>query len=59
ASMAIYDVLKLVRADISTASIILAGGTKGKHFAMPNTRIMMHQPLGGAGGQAIDVEIQT
>nr|GEW14920.1 ATP-dependent Clp protease proteolytic subunit 4, chloroplastic-like [Tanacetum cinerariifolium] len=66
--MAIYDVLKLVRADISTialgisastASIILAGGIKGKRFAMPNTRIMMHQPLGGASGQAIDVEIQA
>lgn len=68
ASMAIYDVLKLVRADVSTialgisastASIILGGGTKGKRFAMPNTRIMIHQPLGGASGQAIDVEIQA
>nr|XP_043629207.1 ATP-dependent Clp protease proteolytic subunit 4, chloroplastic-like [Erigeron canadensis] len=68
ASMAIYDVLKLVRADVSTiglgisastASIILAGGTKGKRLAMPNTRIMIHQPLGGASGQAIDVEIQA
>lgn len=67
-SMAIYDVLKLVRADVSTialgisastASIILGGGTKGKRYAMPNTRIMIHQPLGGASGQAIDVEIQA
>ncbi|KAI7754934.1 hypothetical protein M8C21_007142 [Ambrosia artemisiifolia] len=67
-SMAIYDVLKLVRADVSTialgisastASIILGGGTKGKRLAMPNTRIMIHQPLGGASGQAIDVEIQA
>ncbi|MFS7888245.1 putative endopeptidase Clp [Helianthus anomalus] len=66
--MAIYDVLKLVRADVSTialgisastASIILGGGTKGKRLAMPNTRIMIHQPLGGASGQAIDVEIQA
>ncbi|KAJ6933288.1 ATP-dependent Clp protease proteolytic subunit 4 [Populus alba x Populus x berolinensis] len=68
ASMAIYDVVQLVRADVSTialgisastASIILGGGTKGKRFAMPNTRIMIHQPLGGASGQAIDVEIQA
>ncbi|KAJ6705855.1 ATP-DEPENDENT CLP PROTEASE PROTEOLYTIC SUBUNIT [Salix purpurea] len=68
ATMAIYDVLQLVRADVSTvalgisastASIILGGGTKGKRFAMPNTRIMIHQPLGGASGQAIDVEIQA
>lgn len=68
ASMAIYDVLKLVRADVSTialgisastASIVLGGGTKGKRLAMPNTRIMIHQPLGGASGQAIDVEIQA
>ncbi|KAG8382061.1 hypothetical protein BUALT_Bualt05G0037400 [Buddleja alternifolia] len=68
ATMAIFDVVRLVRADISTialgisastASIILGGGTKGKRFAMPNTRIMIHQPLGGASGQAIDVEIQA
>lgn len=66
--MAIYDVVQLVRADVSTvalgisastASIILGGGTKGKRLAMPNTRIMIHQPLGGASGQAIDVEIQA
>ncbi|KAJ0053575.1 hypothetical protein Pint_02591 [Pistacia integerrima] len=58
----------LVRADVSTvalgiaastASVILGGGTKGKRLAMPNTRIMIHQPLGGASGQAIDVEIQA
>ncbi|KAJ7953346.1 ATP-dependent Clp protease proteolytic subunit [Quillaja saponaria] len=68
ATMAIYDVVQLVRADVSTvalgisastASIILGGGTKGKRLAMPNTRIMLHQPLGGASGQAIDVEIQA
>lgn len=68
ATMAIYDVVQLVRADVSTvalgiaastASIILGGGTKGKRFAMPNTRIMIHQPLGGASGQALDVEIQA
>ncbi|GAA0141066.1 serine protease [Lithospermum erythrorhizon] len=68
ASMAIFDAVRLVRADVSTvalgiaastASIILGGGARGKRFAMPNTRIMMHQPLGGASGQAIDVEIQA
>nr|CAA04393.1 ClpP [Arabidopsis thaliana] len=68
ATMAIYDVVQLVRADVSTialgiaastASIILGAGTKGNRFAMPNTRIMIHQPLGGASGQAIDVEIQA
>ncbi|KAK1326999.1 hypothetical protein QJS10_CPA01g03018 [Acorus calamus] len=68
ATMAIYDVVQLVRADVSTiamgiaastSSIILGGGTKGKRLAMPNTRIMVHQPLGGASGQAIDVEIQA
>lgn len=68
ATMAIYDVVKLVRADVSTvalgiaastASIILGAGAKGKRFAMPNARIMLHQPLGGASGQAIDVEIQA
>ncbi|CAN4128018.1 unnamed protein product [Withania somnifera] len=68
ATMAIFDVVQLVRADVSTvalgisastASIILAGGAKGKRYAMPNTRIMIHQPLGGASGQAIDVEIQA
>ncbi|EPS66371.1 hypothetical protein M569_08408, partial [Genlisea aurea] len=68
ATMAIFDVVQLVRADVSTvalglsastASIILGGGTKGKRFSMPNTRIMIHQPLGGASGQAIDVEIQA
>ncbi|RDX94535.1 ATP-dependent Clp protease proteolytic subunit 4, chloroplastic, partial [Mucuna pruriens] len=68
ATMAIYDAVQLVRADVSTvalgiaastASVILGGGTKGKRFAMPNTRIMIHQPLGGASGQAIDVEIQA
>ncbi|CAH9077533.1 unnamed protein product [Cuscuta europaea] len=68
ATMAILDVVQLVRADVSTvalgisastASLILAGGTKGKRLAMPNTRIMIHQPLGGASGQVIDVEIQA
>lgn len=68
AAMGIYDALQLCRADVSTiafglaastAAIVLAGGSKGKRFAMPNARIMMHQPMGGASGQAIDVEIQA
>ncbi|CAM6111884.1 unnamed protein product [Calypogeia fissa] len=68
AAMGIYDSIQLCRADVSTvafglaastAAIVLAGGSKGKRFAMPNARIMMHQPLGGASGQAIDVEIQA
>ncbi|CAI9759512.1 unnamed protein product [Fraxinus pennsylvanica] len=68
ATMAIFDVVRLVRADVSTialgisastASLILGSGTKGKRFAMPNARIMIHQPMGGASGQAIDVEIQA
>ncbi|KAF7126819.1 hypothetical protein RHSIM_Rhsim11G0024900 [Rhododendron simsii] len=68
ATMALYDVVRLVRADVSTvamglavdtASIILGGGTKGKRLAMPNARIMMHQPMGGASGKASNVEIQT
>ncbi|KAK4261538.1 hypothetical protein QN277_004523 [Acacia crassicarpa] len=68
ATMAIFDVVRLVRAPISTvalgisastASIILGGGTKGKRLAMPNTRIMIHQPVGGASGQASDVEVQA
>eukprot|EP00897_Mesotaenium_endlicherianum_P004660 jgi/Mesen1/4221/ME000219S03349 len=67
-AMAIFDAIQLCRADVSTiafglaastAAVVLAGGTKGKRFAMPNARIMMHQPLGGASGQAIDVEIQA
>ncbi|KAL3685719.1 hypothetical protein R1sor_003741 [Riccia sorocarpa] len=68
AAMAVYDSIQLCRADVSTivfglaastAAIVVAGGSKGKRFAMPNARIMMHQPLGGASGQAIDVEIQA
>ncbi|PNY06543.1 ATP-dependent clp protease proteolytic subunit chloroplastic-like [Trifolium pratense] len=68
ATLGIYDAVQLVRADVSTiamgiaastSSIILGGGTKGKRFAMPNTRIMITQPLGGVSGQAIDVDIQA
>ena len=68
AGMAIYDAMNLIRCDIRTycmgqcASMgawLLAGGTKGKRFALPNSRVMIHQPLGGATGQATDIEIQA
>ncbi|KAF7126458.1 hypothetical protein RHSIM_Rhsim11G0024800 [Rhododendron simsii] len=68
AAMALYDVIRVVRADVSTvamgiaassASIILGAGTKGKRLAMPNARIMMCQPLGGASGPVNELEIET
>lgn len=68
AGMGIYDAMKLCRADVSTicfglaasmGAFLLAAGTKGKRFAMPNSRIMIHQPLGGAQGKAIDVGLQV
>ncbi len=66
--MAIYDTMQFVKPDIRTvclgqasniAALLLAAGTPGKRSALPNTRIMMHQPMGGASGQAMDVEIQA
>jgi ATP-dependent Clp protease, protease subunit len=68
AGMAIYDTMQILRSDIRTFCIgqcasmgawLLAAGTKGKRFAMPNSRIMIHQPLGGATGQATDIQIQA
>ncbi len=68
AGMAIYDCMQLIRPDVRTYCIgqcasmgawLLAAGTKGKRAALPNSRIMIHQPLGGAGGQATDIEIQA
>ncbi|MEY3690211.1 MAG: ATP-dependent Clp endopeptidase proteolytic subunit ClpP [Ignavibacteria bacterium] len=68
AGMAIYDTMQFVRPDISTicvgmaasmAQVLLCAGTSGKRFALPNSRIMMHQPLGGTQGQATDIEIYT
>lgn len=68
AGMAIYDTIQYVRADVSTicvgqaasaAAVLLAAGTQGKRFALPNSRVMIHQVMGGAEGQARDVEIQT
>lgn len=66
AGLAIYDTMHLIRCDVSTiclgmaasmAAVILAGGTRGKRFALPNSDIMIHQPLGGVQGQAADVKI--
>ena len=68
AGMAIYDSMKLIKADVSTiclgdaasmGAFLLSGGTKGKRLALPNSRIMIHQPLGGAKGQATDIEIEA
>ena len=67
-TIAIYDTIQYIRSDVSTicigmaasgAALILASGTKGKRFVLPNSRIMVHQPLGGAQGQVTDIEIQT
>ena len=66
AGMAIYDTMQYVKCDVSTICIgmaasmgafLLAGGTKGKRMALPNAEIMIHQPLGGAQGQATEIEI--
>ncbi len=66
--LAIYDTMQYVRPDIATicmgqasslGALLLAAGTKGKRSALPHARIMIHQPLGGAQGQATDIEIQT
>ncbi len=68
AGMAIYDTIQYTKADISTicigqaasaAAVLLAAGTKGKRYALPNARVMIHQVMGGSEGQATDVEIQT
>ncbi len=68
AGLAIYDTMQQVSPDIVTicyglaasmGAFLLSGGTKGKRLALPNARIMIHQPLGGAQGQAVDIEIQA
>ncbi|WP_018291880.1 ATP-dependent Clp endopeptidase proteolytic subunit ClpP [Verrucomicrobium sp. 3C] len=68
AGMAIYDTLQFISCDVATycigqaasmAAVLLAAGSKGKRFALPNARIMIHQPLGGAQGQASDISIQA
>ncbi|MBI41444.1 MAG: ATP-dependent Clp endopeptidase, proteolytic subunit ClpP [Leptospiraceae bacterium] len=66
--LAIYDTMQYIRPDIRTicvgqaaniSSLLLAAGTAGKRSALPNARIMMHQPLGGVTGQAVDIELQA
>lgn len=68
AGMAIYDTMQFIKPDISTiclgqaasaAAVLLAGGAKGKRYCLPHSRIMIHQPHGGAQGQATDIEIQA
>ena len=68
AGMSIYDTMQFIKPDVSTmcigqaasmGAILLAGGDKGKRFALPNSRIMIHQPLGGFQGQASDFEIHA
>ena len=65
---AIYDTIQYIKPDVSTvcmgmaasaAAVILAGGTRGKRYALPHARVMLHQPHGGARGQAADIEIQA
>jgi ATP-dependent Clp protease protease subunit len=67
-TIAIYDTIQYIGSDVSTicigmaasgAALILASGAKGKRFALPNSRVMVHQPFGGAQGQVTDIEIQT
>lgn len=68
AGMAMYDTMQFVKPDVSTlcvgqaasmGAVLLAGGTKGKRFALPHSRVMIHQPLGGFQGQASDIEIHA
>ena len=68
AGLAIYDTMQFIKPDVSTlcmgmaasmGAFLLAAGEKGKRYALPNARVMIHQPLGGARGQASDIEIQA
>lgn len=68
AGLAIYDTLRFIKPDVSTICVgqacsmgafLLAAGTKGKRYALPNSRVMIHQPSGGAQGQATDIAIQA
>ena len=68
AGLAIYDTMQFIRPDINTicvgqaasmGAVLLAGGTKGKRFCLPHSRVMIHQPLGGFQGQATDIEIHA
>jgi len=66
--LAIYDTMKYIKADVSTfcfgqaasaAAVLLGAGAKGKRYALPHARVLLHQPWGGVGGQASDIEIQA
>ena len=66
--LAIYDTVEFIKPDVSTicmgqaasaAAVLLAAGTKGKRFALPHSRVLLHQPSGGAQGQSVDIEIQA
>jgi ATP-dependent Clp protease protease subunit len=66
--LAIYDTMQYVKADVSTicigqaasgAAVLLAAGAKGKRYALPNSRVLLHQPSGGASGQAVDIDIMA
>ena len=66
--LAVYDIMKYIKPDVSTfcfgqaasaAAVLLAAGAKGKRYALPHSRILLHQPWGGVGGQASDIEIQA
>ena len=68
AGLAIYDTMQFIKPDVSTlcmgmaasmGAFLLSAGAKGKRFSLPNSRVMIHQPLGGARGQASDIEIQA
>jgi ATP-dependent Clp protease, protease subunit len=68
ALLAIYDTMKFIRPDVSTfcfgqaasaAAVLLSAGAKGKRFALPHARVLLHQPWGGVGGQASDIELQA
>ncbi|MGB9887227.1 MAG: ATP-dependent Clp endopeptidase proteolytic subunit ClpP [Moorellales bacterium] len=68
AGMAIFDTMQYIKPDVSTICVglaasmgafLLAAGAKGKRFALPHSEIMIHQPMGGAQGQAVDIEIHT
>lgn len=68
ATLAIYDVMQILTCPVATycvgqaasgAAVLLAGGTKGKRFCLPHSRVMIHQPYGGVGGQVSDIEIQA
>ena len=68
AGMAIYDTMQFINCDVSTmvigqaasmGALLLAGGSKGKRYSLPHSRVMIHQPLGGVQGQATDIEIHA